>query len=118
MVFPCASEEGIVALIRHSCASTHMRTIDLMADLDLDDGDTKSDGFEFQTFFSLSDSPLGLCGAGVGFLDCSPSFSCDVPRQPHINDVQSSFYFFPFPDLSVILLTYHHGSQVDYTFDT
>ena len=49
-----------------------MRTIYLMADLDLDDGDTKSDGFEFQTFFSLSDSLLGFCGAGVGFWIVAP----------------------------------------------
>ena len=69
------------ALIRHSCASTHMRTIDLMADLDLDYGDTKSNCFEFQTFFSLSDSPLVLwCGCRI--LDCTRVGP--HPRDPHV----------------------------------
>ena len=44
--------------------------------------------------------------------------SCDVPRQPHVSDVHSSLCSFLFPDLSVILLTYYHGCQVDYAIDT
>ena len=95
-----------------------MRTIDLMADLELDDGDTKSDGFEFQTFFSFSDSLLGFCGAGVGFWILAPHPHVTFRGSPTSTTVNLPFNFFRFPDLSVILPTYYHESQVEYTFDT
>ena len=42
-----------------------MRKIDLMADLDLDNGDTKSDGFEFQPYYYFLKATA--YGMGVGF---------------------------------------------------
>ena len=68
-----------------------MHNIDLMADFDLDNGDTKSDGFEFQTYSFLKATAEGA-PSYVWVSDFSPSSSCDVPRQPHVSDVHSSFY--------------------------